>query len=76
VVGAANLCTQSHERLTECARWLVRRKRNKWLLRIQEWVASHGGGVVIPLSVEYEQKLWSLRDDDVRRESCQNHLSV
>ena len=39
------------------------RKKNKWLKPIKEWVDSHGGGVMIPFSVEFESALWSLKDD-------------
>jgi obg-like ATPase 1 len=40
------------------------RKRNKWLVKILEWIKSHGGGVMIPFSVEFEQELWDLRADE------------
>ena len=30
------------------------RKKNKYLPKIAEWVKTHGGGTVIPLSVEFE----------------------
>ena len=39
------------------------RKGNKWLEPIGKWVQEHGGGVVIPLSVEWEQGLKDLGDD-------------
>lgn len=39
------------------------RKKNKWLAKIHAWVQEHGGGTMIPFSVEFEQKLWELRDD-------------
>ena len=39
------------------------RKKNKWLAKIHAWVQEHGGGNMIPFSVEWEQKLWSLRED-------------
>ena len=39
------------------------RKKNKWLAKIHAWVQEHGGGTMIPFSVDFEQKLWSLRDD-------------
>lgn len=32
-----------------------KKKANKWLAPINEWVTSHGGGVIIPFSVEWEQ---------------------
>ncbi|EGF81172.1 hypothetical protein BATDEDRAFT_36811 [Batrachochytrium dendrobatidis JAM81] len=34
------------------------RKKNKWLLKIKTWIDGHGGGVMIPFSVEFEQQ-WS-----------------
>jgi len=39
------------------------RKANKWLVPINTWVAEHGGGIIIPMSVSWEQKLWDMRDD-------------
>lgn len=39
------------------------RKRNKWLPRINEWVQSHGGGTIIPFSVEFESEHWELHED-------------
>jgi obg-like ATPase 1 len=39
--------------------WL--RKANKWFAPINEWVKTHGGGTIIPFSVEWEQELWTLR---------------
>lgn len=39
------------------------RKKNKWLPKIHAWVQGHGGGAMIPFSVEWEAKLWELRDD-------------
>jgi obg-like ATPase 1 len=43
------------------------RKRNKHLAGIAAWVAAHGGGAVIPLSVAWEQALWATRDDAAAR---------
>lgn len=40
-----------------------KRKANKWLVPIDTWVKAHGGGQVIPMSVEWEQELWKLRED-------------
>jgi obg-like ATPase 1 len=40
-----------------------KRKANKWLVPIGEWVTSHGGGTVIPFSVEWEAGLWEVRND-------------
>jgi len=33
-------------------------KKSKWLPRIADWVTSHGGGTVIPFSVEYEEEVF------------------
>jgi obg-like ATPase 1 len=43
------------------------RKKNKWLLKIHTWIKEHGGGVMIPFSVEFEQKLWERRSDPAVR---------
>ncbi|TPX63097.1 threonine---tRNA ligase [Spizellomyces sp. 'palustris'] len=37
------------------------RRKNKWLAKIAAWVSSHGGGSIIPFSIEYEQALWDAR---------------
>ena len=39
------------------------RKGSKWLPKISEWVKQHGGGQIIPMSCEFEQKLFDLKDD-------------
>ena len=39
------------------------RKKNKWLVKIHTWIKEHGGGVMIPFSVEFEQDLWDVRED-------------
>lgn len=49
-----------------------KRKANRWLPRIDEWVRTHGGGQVVPFSVEWEQGLWNLRDDPAAREAYLN----
>jgi obg-like ATPase 1 len=46
-----------------------RRKGNKWLVPISDWVKTHGGGQIIPVSVEWEQKLWALKEDPVAKEA-------
>ena len=44
------------------------RKKNKWLVKIHTWIKEHGGGVMIPFSVEFEQDLWDVREDvDARK---------
>jgi ribosome-binding ATPase YchF (GTP1/OBG family) len=39
------------------------RKGSKWLPKIKEWVDSHGGGQILPVSCDFEQKLYDLKDD-------------
>lgn len=39
------------------------RKGSKWLPKISQWVSSHGGGQIIPISCEFEQNLFDLRED-------------
>jgi obg-like ATPase 1 len=45
------------------------RKSNRWYAPINEWVASHGGGTIIPFSVAWEQELWNLREDKVAQDA-------
>jgi len=45
------------------------RKANKWYAPINEWVKTHGGGTIIPFSVEWEQELWNLREDAAAKEA-------
>ncbi|CEO94387.1 Obg-like ATPase 1 [Plasmodiophora brassicae] len=45
------------------------RKKNKWLLKIKQWIDAHHPGIMIPVSVDFEQELWSLRDDASAREA-------
>jgi len=40
------------------------RKKNKWLAKIHKWVTEHGGGTMIPFSVEFEEKLWKLKEPE------------
>lgn len=39
------------------------RKGSKWLPKIAEWVKEHGGGQIIPVSCEFEQACFDLKDD-------------
>jgi obg-like ATPase 1 len=41
-----------------------KRKANKWLAKIQDWVNAHGGGNIIPYSVEYEQLLMEAKENN------------
>jgi ribosome-binding ATPase YchF (GTP1/OBG family) len=47
------------------------RQKNKYLPLIAKWVKEHGGqGTdVIPFSVEFEEKVWSLREDPEQLET-------
>lgn len=42
----------------------LRTKRSKWLKPVFDWIKNHGGGAIIPFSVEYEEALWEARDDE------------
>ena len=46
-----------------------KRKGNKWLVPINEWVNNHGGGIIIPMSVEWEQGLWNVKGDPAAKEA-------
>lgn len=39
------------------------RKGNKWLPKIKAWVDTHGGGQIIPVSVDFEEKLVALKEE-------------
>eukprot|EP01098_Paradermamoeba_levis_P005253 TRINITY_DN2225_c0_g1_i1.p1 TRINITY_DN2225_c0_g1~~TRINITY_DN2225_c0_g1_i1.p1 ORF type:complete len:402 (+),score=136.08 TRINITY_DN2225_c0_g1_i1:81-1286(+) len=39
------------------------RKKNKFLPAIHKWIQEHGGGAMIPFSVEFETGIWNLRQD-------------
>jgi GTP-binding protein YchF len=39
------------------------RKGSKWLPKIKAWVDQHGGGQIIPMSCDFEQKLFDLKGD-------------
>lgn len=43
------------------------RKKNKWLPKIHEWIKAHGGGVMIPFSVEYEQEMFDTCENDATK---------
>lgn len=51
-----------------------KRKGNKWLVPIGEWVATHGGGQIIPFSVEWEQEYWNMRENPEAREAFVNEV--
>ena len=39
------------------------RKKNKWLVKIRDWVEAHGGGTIIPFSGTFECELQNTPDD-------------
>ena len=39
------------------------RKASKWLPKIHQWVKEHGGGQIIPVSVDFEEELFNCKDD-------------
>lgn len=39
------------------------RKGSKWLPKIKAWVDAHGGGQILPMSCEFEEELFDLKDD-------------
>ncbi len=39
------------------------RKKNKWLPKIHAWIQAHGGGVLIPFSVQFEQEIYDAREN-------------
>lgn len=47
------------------------RKKNKWLLKIKEWVDEHSAGdLIIPISVSLEEKLANMGSDEEREAYC------
>lgn len=40
------------------------RKKNKWLQGINVWVQSHGGGSIIPYSIEFEQGIYGMAPEE------------
>ena len=41
-----------------------KRKANKWLKKIHEWIMAHGGGVMIPFSGAFEEELQHIPDEE------------
>ncbi|EFN55221.1 hypothetical protein CHLNCDRAFT_56178 [Chlorella variabilis] len=48
------------------------RKKNKWLVKLFEWVKAHGGDPIIPFSGALEAKLLDMPEDE-REVYCQEH---
>ena len=40
------------------------RRKNKWLVKVHQWVQEHGGGTIIPFSGALEQKLVDMPEDE------------
>jgi obg-like ATPase 1 len=40
------------------------RKKNKWLQGINNWVQAHGGGSIIPYSIEFEQAIFGMGPEE------------
>jgi len=52
------------------------RKGSKWLPKINAWVKEHGGGQIIPVSCEFEQTLYDLKDDSEGQKGACHVFSV
>jgi ribosome-binding ATPase YchF (GTP1/OBG family) len=51
------------------------RKASKWLPKINTWVKEHGGGQIIPVSVDFEEELFNCKDDPAQQKGKQGmHL--
>mmetsp|Transcript_15047 Transcript_15047/g.19644 ORF Transcript_15047/g.19644 Transcript_15047/m.19644 type:complete len:424 (-) Transcript_15047:78-1349(-) len=51
------------------------RKGSKWLPKIKEWVDSHGGGKIIPMSAAFEQEYFDLKDDPASQKAYLNECT-
>lgn len=54
------------------------RQKSKYLPQIAKWVTEHGGlpRDIIPFSVEFEEKLYSMKDDPAAQEAFLNESKV
>lgn len=50
------------------------RKGSKWLPKIAQWVKEHGGGQILPISCEFEQALFDLKDDPEQQKGTYLYL--
>ena len=49
------------------------KKKNKWLVKIKEWIDAHDpGSTIIPFSGELELKLMNMEDEE-RETFCKEH---
>lgn len=52
------------------------RKASKWLPKINTWVQEHGGGQIIPVSVEFEEEVFAFKDDPAQQKGESFGLSA
>lgn len=52
------------------------RKGSKWLPKISTWVQQHGGGQIVPMSCEFEQRLYDLKDDPEAQKGARSTVYV
>lgn len=54
------------------------RQKCKYLPKVAEWVKAHGGTMadVIPFSVEFEEKLWGMREDPAAQKAWLEEVKV
>lgn len=54
------------------------RKASKWLPKMKAWIDAHGGGQMIPMSCEFEQEYFDLKDDKAAQKAyidqCQEEV--
>jgi len=48
------------------------KKKNKWLMKIFNWIKEHGGGPMIPFSVEWEEEYRGMKDNPAAQEAWAN----
>ena len=51
-----------------------KRKKNKWLGKIAQWVTEHGGEPIIPFSAAFEKKLVDMPDDEAAAYQKDNEI--
>lgn len=54
------------------------KKQNKWLVKINEWVAANGGGPIIPFSAEFEKEVLAIAGspDKTARDNAAKELGA
>lgn len=69
IVAPALITTKPVIYLINLSKKAFVKKKSKWLPKIADWVTKHGGGTCIPFSVEYEQELWEVRNDEAAKKA-------